>query len=388
MKVMMVPSWYETEDKPGKGTFFKEQAMLLQESGLTIAVAYPDLRPRLGGMRKGVFRDYGAKVPTYYCRQSGFTAFTEQSKSARRGRMLEELYERVCRDMGKPDLVHLLSCRLGPEAAALCARHGLPLVYTEHTGGLLRSPGEGAADSVLKRCFRKTLQECDLPIAVSEDLRAQMVTARPDTLLIPDPVDSGHFRIMPGVVPEGPFVFAASGSLLPDKGFEILLRGFASALPHMQGAQLRIAGTGPQERELEVLIGELRLSENVRLTGPLPRALSPKFYNGCDCFVCASFSEPFGMPIVEALACGRPVISTRCGGPEEIVNARNGLLINAGDVLAMERALIYMYRRAKSFNPFTLREDCIRRFGKSFVCQRLVQAYGYLLNQRTLAGRT
>lgn len=388
MKLLIIPSWYATEDQPGDGSFFKEQANLLQASGLTVAVAYPDLRFRLGGLRGGLFRDYTASVPTYYSRRSSLFAFSEQAKSLRLSKMLDELYERVCAEMGKPDLVHMLSCRMASEVAALCKKNGLPLVYTEHAGSLLRQPGEAPADASLRRRFEKALEGCDCAIAVSEDMRALMVGKRPDTILIPDPVDSGHFRIMPGVVPEGPFVFAASGSLTPEKGFEILLRAFASARSHMADAQLRIAGTGPQERVLTELIRELGLDEYAKLTGPLPRKLAPKFYNGCDCFVCSSLSEPFGMQIVEALACGVPVIATRSGGPEDIINAKNGLLINAGDTLAMERALINMYRRAKSFNPFTLREDCIRRFGKSYVCQRLVQAYGYLLNQKSLAART
>lgn len=388
MKVLIIPSWYATEDRPGEGFFFKEQAGLLQSSGLTAAVAYPDLRFRLSGLRGGLFRDYTAGVPTYYNRRSSFFAFSEQAKSMKLSKMLEELYERVCADMGKPDLVHMLSCRMGPEVVALCRRRGLPLVYTEHAGSLLRQPGGAPADAGLRRRFEKTLKGCDCAIAVSEEMRALMVGERPDTILIPDPVDSGHFRILTGVVPEGPFVFAASGGLTPEKGFDILIRAFASARSHMPDAQLRIAGAGPQEQALAELIAELEIGASVKLTGMLPRKMAPKFYNGCDCFVCPSLNEPFGVQIVEALACGVPVIATRSGGPEDIINARNGLLINAGDVLALERALINMYRRAKSFNPFTLREDCIRRFGKSYVCQRLVQAYGYLLNQRSFAART
>jgi len=39
-----------------------------------------------------------------------------------------------------------------------------------------------------------------------------------------------------------------------------------------------------------------------------------------------------------------------------------------------------MYRRAKSFNPFELREDCMKRFGKNYICQRLVQLYAHILS--------
>lgn len=375
MRLLIIPSWYATEDKPNNGIFFKEQAESLAGSGVDVVVAYPDLRFRLGMLRRGIYRDYGAEVPTYIYRKRTLTPFNERGRWPQISKMLEGLYDRVCRDIGKPDIVHLHSCRMGVEAVNLCRNHGLPLVYTEHFSGIL-----GKMDDDLKYQFEKTLEGCDCSIAVSEDLKARMVTKRPDTLFIPNLVDTSSFKIMPNVAPAGDFVFAAMGNLVTLKGYDILIQAFASALRHMPGAKLYIAGKGEQEQELKSLIAELNVEDSVQLTGFLTRALAPKFYNGCDCFVCSSFTETFGVTLIEALSCGKPVIATRCGGPESIVNSKNGLLINAGDVLSMERALVYMYRRAKSYNPFLLREDCMKRFGKSYICQRLVQLYAHILD--------
>jgi glycosyltransferase involved in cell wall biosynthesis len=377
MRVLIIPSWYVTEDKPNNGVFFKEQAESLQDFGLDVVVAYPDLRFKLGGLRRGLFKDYVANVPTYFYRKRNYTPFYERGRWPQRTKMLEELYEHVCRDIGAPDIVHLHSCRMGIEVLELCRRHNLPLVYTEHYSGILSQ-----MSSNLKYQFEHTLTGCSVPIAVSEDLRARMVVKRPDTLFIPNLVDTSNFKIMPGVATAGAFSFAAMGNLIPLKGFDILIRAFAAALKHMPGANLNIAGSGEQEKALKEIISELKMEDRVELLGFMPRSMTPQFYNGCDCFVCSSFAETFGVTLIEALSCGRPVIATRCGGPESIVNTKNGLLINPGDVLSMERALIYMYRSAKNFNPFSLREDCIKRFGKNYVCQRLVQVYGHLLNQK------
>lgn len=376
MRILVIPSWYVTEDKPNNGIFFKEQAESLQSSGVDVVVAYPDLRFKLGKLRRGIFRDYSAKVATYIYRKRTLTPFFERGRWPQRTKMLEELYERVCRDIGAPDIVHLHSCRMGVEALALCRAHNLPLVYTEHYSGVLTQ-----MSSDLQHQFDKTLEGCDCAIAVSEDLRARMVVKRPDTLFIPNLVDTENFKILPGIEPKADFVFAAVGNLVPIKGYDILIRAFASALPHMKGAKLFIAGSGEEEQNLKAAIAELKMEDNVFLTGFLPRGMAPRFYNGCDCFVCSSINETFGVTLIEALSCGRPVIATRCGGPESIVNTKNGLLINPGDVLSMQRALIYMYRNTKNFNPFKLREDCIKRFGKSYICQRLVQVYGHLLSR-------
>lgn len=384
MRLLIIPSWYATEDKPNNGIFFKEQAEYLQAGGVDVTVVYPDLRFRLGKLRRGLYKDYGAKVDTYIYRKRTLTPFSERGRRPQIAKMLEELYDRVCRDIGKPDIIHLQSCRMGSETVKLCRRHDLPLVYTEHYSGVL-----GQMDDDLKYQFEAALEGCDCAIAVSEELKSRMVSKRPDTLIIPNMVDTDSFKILSNVAPAGDFVFAAVGNLTPIKGYDILIRAFASALKHMPGAKLYIAGKGEQEQALKDMISGFGLEGTVQLTGYLPRNLAPKFYNGCDCFVCSSYTETFGIAVIEALSCGKPVIATRCGGPEEIINAKNGLLINSGDALSMERALRYMYRRAKGFNPYLLREDCMKRFGKNYICQRLVQLYAYILNVRgRAAGKT
>lgn len=377
MRVLIIPSWYVTEDKPNNGIFFKEQAESLAQSGVQVVVAYPDLRFRLGTLRRGIYFDYSAKVPTYIYRKRTFTPHNERGRWPQITRMLEALYDRVCRDIGEPDIVHLHSCRMGAETVALCKKHGLPLVYTEHYSGI-----SGQMDGDLKYQLETTLKGCDCAIAVSEDLKAKMVGQRPDTMVIPNLVDTSKFTIMPGVSLKGDFVFAAMGNFVPLKGFDLLLRAFAAALPHMAGAKLYIAGKGEQEQILKDLIHELKLDDNVSLIGYITRAMAPKFYNECDCFVSSSYYETFGVTLIEALACGKPVIATRCGGPEGIVTNKNGILINTGDVMAMKKALILMYHRAKTYNPFELRENCIKLFGKNYVCQRLVQLYAHILEQR------
>lgn len=377
MKVLMIPSWYVTEDKPNNGIFFKEQAEALFDSGLDVVVAYADLRFKLDGLRRGVYRDYTAKIPTYVYRKRTFTPFWERGRWPQISKMLEELYQRICRDHGKPDVIQLHSCRIGIEVLELCRKHGLPLVYTEHFSGVERD-----MDADLKLQFESTLKGCDYAIAVSQDLRARMVTLRPDTLCIPNMVDTTGFKIMPEVAPAGKYVFAAMGNLVPVKGYDVLIRAFARVLHDMPGAMLYIGGMGSEEQNLKKLIQELGLADRVQLVGPVTRRLAPKFYNGCDCFVCSSYTETFGVTLIEALSCGKPVIATRCGGPQDIVNRTNGMLVTAGDPISMSKALVYMYNNSGIYSPFTLREDCIRKFGKDYVCQRMVQVYGHLMQQR------
>lgn len=378
MKVLIIPSWYVTEDKPNNGIFFKEQAEALSNCGVDVAVAYPDLRFKLGTLRRGIYKDYDAKIPTYIYRRRTWTPFVEKGRWPQIYKMLEALYSKIVLEFGKPDVVHLQSCRIGAEVVKLCRAHSLPLVYTEHYSGILKP-----MEDELKYQFETALKGCDCPIAVSEDLKAHMVSIRPDTLFIPNMVDTDDFKILTNVEMKANFVFAAVGNLTPVKGYDMLIEAFAKAAPKIPGARLYIAGSGEEEQALKEQISALNLEDRVILTGFLPRKLAPKFYNGCDCYVCSSNFETFGVSIIEALACGKPVIATRCGGPESIVTQKNGMLVTNGNPLSMERALILMYRRAHQFNPFTIREDCMKRFGKNYVCQRIVQLYAHILKAKT-----
>lgn len=377
MRVLIIPSWYETEDKPNNGIFFKEQARALIECGVEVCVIYPDLRFKLKRLRRGIFKNYEAEFPTYIYRKRTFTPGYERGRWPQILKMLEKLYEVAVSEVGEFDIVHLHSARLGSEVVKLCHEHNLPLVYTEHYSGFLKP-----MDDDLKYQFETTLKGCDCPIAVSEDLKARMVSLRPDTLFIPNMVDTDQFKIMPNIDIRPGFVFASVGNLVSIKGFDILIEAFAKAKDKIPRAILNIAGSGEEEEHLKKLIVDLKLSDRVFLTGYLSRKLAPKFYNECDCYVCSSNFETFGVSMIEALACGKPIIATRCGGPASIVNKNNGMLITTGNVYAMERALKLMYRQAKNYYPYALREDCIKRFGKKYVCQRIVQLYAHVLSDR------
>ena len=96
--------------------------------------------------------------------------------------------------------------------------------------------------------------------------------------------------------------------------------------------------------------------------------------NGCDCFICSSRVETLSCVLNEAAACGKPVISTRCGGPLDIVTEESGLLVPVDDPGAMADAMQRMAEAAASYDPARIRALTLERFGRDTVCERLVAA--------------
>lgn len=138
---------------------------------------------------------------------------------------------------------------------------------------------------------------------------------------------------------EGKFIIAGFGRLIKRKGFNDLIRAFKK-VRSSKNAKLLIVGEGEERAKLEKLIIDLELKEHVLLTGYLENPYS--VISRCDIFCFSSLWEGFGNVIVEVMACGVPVIATRCPfGPDEIItDGVNGLLVPVKDENAMTEAII------------------------------------------------
>jgi glycosyltransferase involved in cell wall biosynthesis len=112
------------------------------------------------------------------------------------------------------------------------------------------------------------------------------------------------------------------------------LRTLAEVLRHRPGAQLFLVGEGPERAPIEAAIRQLGLGERVRLLGL--RKDVARFLFAADLFLLTSISEGIPLTLIEAMAAGLPVVSTRVGGvPEVVEDGRTGLLAPAGDAAAL-----------------------------------------------------
>ncbi len=144
-------------------------------------------------------------------------------------------------------------------------------------------------------------------------------------------------------LPQKKALVISCGRLTPIKGYSYLLEAFRNVRSRMP-AELRILGDGELREKLEVKIDALDLNNEVELLGF--RSNPFKFMRAADAFVLSSLSEGFGNVIVEAMACGTPVVSTDCPhGPGEIItHEENGLLVEPGNAEALSEALLRLLR--------------------------------------------
>jgi glycosyltransferase involved in cell wall biosynthesis len=130
------------------------------------------------------------------------------------------------------------------------------------------------------------------------------------------------------------------GSLEPRKNLPALIEAFSQVLARAPDAQLIVGGSpGWKYQAIFERVKALGLVENVRFIGHVPQENLPLWYNACSVFAYPSLYEGFGMPVLEAMACGAPVIaSTTSSLPEVVGNA--GIMVTPADISGLAAALI------------------------------------------------
>lgn len=157
--------------------------------------------------------------------------------------------------------------------------------------------------------------------------------------VIPNPVDVPPLQLSEKTSAK---TILAAGRLVPEKGFDLLLRAFAMASMEAEDWRLVICGEGPDRDRLLEQIRELGLTDRVMMPG-LVRDLWDRM-RLADIFVLSSRFEGFGNVLAEAMACGLPAISFDCpSGPSEIIkHGHDGLLVPPEDVEALAASMVGM----------------------------------------------
>ena len=160
-----------------------------------------------------------------------------------------------------------------------------------------------------------------------------------------------------------PFVFLCVARMSPEKGHALLLEAFAGAFRGIRNVRLRLVGDGPSQAGLRQLSRQLGVAGQVDFIGALPANRVRAEMEAADVFALASNNETFGVVVIEALACGLPVVSTASGGPDHLIHRDNGVLVPCGDAPALRDALREMRGRAARYDRRVIRAEVVQRYG-------------------------
>jgi glycosyltransferase involved in cell wall biosynthesis len=139
-------------------------------------------------------------------------------------------------------------------------------------------------------------------------------------------------------------------TLAPKYGIDTLIQAFSLAyniLKNNYNIKLKIAGTGKQKKYLKNLVSDLKLEQNVEFSGYIQHSKVPEYLNNLDIYIAVSRqdSESFGVAVLEASACGLPVIVSRVGGLPEVVKENiTGLIVEKNNSEQLAQAIVKLVK--------------------------------------------
>jgi glycosyltransferase involved in cell wall biosynthesis len=183
------------------------------------------------------------------------------------------------------------------------------------------------------------------------------------------------------------FLILNVGRLTSDKGIHILLKTITLCLSKVPNLTLAIAGVGNELNNLKILAKSLGIENNVKFTGFIPNDELPIYYNASDLFICPTVRvESFGIVIAEAMACGKPVISSASGGTKYLIEDEiSGILVPPGDIDVLTENIIKI-----SSNPdlaSDLGKQARRRAVKFLSSERMVKDTEFVM-ERLIKGKS
>ena len=222
----------------------------------------------------------------------------------------------------------------------------------------------------------------DKIITVSEKLRSSIVSALPElsekVVTVHNGIKMSEYGIdnKAHTTKNNKIRILTVGAYTKVKGIDILLASI-KWLKHLN-IELTVIGKIPDKKyyqELCKMKKDLGLDDIVNFETAKSREELVHYYRACDFFILPSRSEGFGIVLIEAMFFGKPVISTCSGGPEEIINENNGLLVSPGNEDELTKAIEKMLNEYINFNSGNIKDQIIEKYSSEVVTNKLMNIY-------------
>jgi glycosyltransferase involved in cell wall biosynthesis len=267
--------------------------------------------------------------------------------------------------------------------------NNFPLVAIEHNTPSIKYKNEGVIRQLIPLLMRRTYHLADTIVCVSEGVKKDLVKllkrGNDRIITIYNPVVSKELEVKKSEkvnhkwFEEGRKVIIGIGRLEPVKNFSLLIEAFSDVYHRDNETRLIILGEGSERIKLQEKIDFLGLSNVVDMPGFVKNPYG--YLSQSSLFVLSSNFEGLGMVVIEALACGTPVVATDCpSGPREILaDGEYGELVPVGDKRELAKAMIRQLDNEYDRNKLQSR-------AKEFSVDKSVVQYENLINS-LLEGR-
>ncbi|HEY2722931.1 MAG TPA: glycosyltransferase [Chitinophagaceae bacterium] len=385
LSILWLPSWYPNKLQPFEGDFIQRHA---QATSL-----YHDVHViKIVSDENGVIT---RSVKTENNRQGSLTEeiiYVKKSSSLV-GRLTGaysgvRLYKKAVRNFiksnGIPSLVHVhIGMKAGIIARWVKNEYHIPYLVTEHWSGFLPEANEKfiALPFYYQRIWKNVFKKANGISAVSNHLARILIQSFSiqNCVVIPNVVNSAIFFPVDNIVKYTHKFIHISG-LAPLKNPEVIVNAFAKVVAIYPDAILEIFGA--KENSLAQIVEEMGLSNSVQIHPEVPQVVLADAIRRSDALILYSSYETFGCVIIEANACGVPVIVSELPVFHETVEEGiNGVFAGNGDSEMLARRMIFVVENKTAFEKSIVAEMTFRKFSYDVVGKQISEWYIEMLKQ-------
>ncbi|TPE68978.1 glycosyltransferase family 4 protein [Halalkalibacterium halodurans] len=352
------------------GIFEFEQAQALNNNGFNTIYLFCDTRSVKRLRHVGYSRTKSNEVPVYGYHLPIGGAPRRIFDKIKKWHYKKALTS-IINDFGVPDIIHvhfpLLT--LNQEIWSELKKLKRPIVVTEHW---TKVQIKDIAPHYLK-LLKRIVSEADSFICVGDLLRnsvMELTNTNREIKVIPNMV-APQFYYEEQHLKKDFFEFVAIGRLVEVKRFDLVIDAFTKAFANNPKVRLTIVGGGPFYDQLKKQIDDSGMNDKISMLGFLSREETADVLRKSDAFVSGSVLETFGVPFIEAMACGKPVIGIENGPIDRYINETNGLLFQSGKINNLAESMIKLYENRELYDGKKISEDAKQLFSEEAVAKQL-----------------
>ncbi len=380
MHILVIPKWYTGRNDPQLGDFVRKQALAVARQhkvSVVFAVPLPGLAVAEEQELSEV--DGAWELRCYYRPSTASIGPWRKLINLRRyWRASWNGLQRVFRERGVPDLTHVhILVRPALVAWWLKRTQGIPYILSEQSSEYLDGTWQ-AKGPLFKTINRWLFRNAAAMTAVSTHLGDAMkaLGLTTDCRVVPNVVPGTELPLPP---PGDPRQFLVVADLVDrTKNVSGVLNALKMARDHGHDLRLTVIGDGPDRAHLHSVAMALDLQQHVQWLGRMANADVLDVMGRTGAVIVNSNVETFSVVTGEALALGRPVIATRCGGPEAFITPGNGILVAPRSTDELCAAMINLATGVQR-DPAAIRRTIVDRFSPISVCATFQTIYQQVL---------
>jgi glycosyltransferase involved in cell wall biosynthesis len=314
------------------------------------------------------YRADAADVPTFYA-SHGLSPIPKTSMLVFQLHLRRAL-KRVIQKWGRPDLIHTED-GYGYYVIKAGQRLGIPSVMSQHWTGFMEQTLDPGAVRRFAWAFAHAVQVLPANKYAAKDY--ERYGLRVSFNWMPNALDTQVFRLSAQQTRE-PWLLHASG-FTPVKRFPDVVKAFARVRHTRPAAVLQVVGDGVNRAAMEALAGRELPPGSFNFHGWLSKPeLADLMRRSCG-FVFPSEAETFGCVLMEAMACGCPVLTTRIGGISAVVHENEGLFVEVGDIEQIAVGMGRLLDGTHGLDQARISRETQERFSRANVGSLLHQEY-------------